>query len=170
MKGVRRDLYRGGVMRTTLHTIAAGIVFTFIMPLHIMAQEREWQLDAQGDDAYLVFGVPNTADIGISLWCKIGEKNINVFAPVPSTVKKPVKANVKLLVEDREYPLKPKINNDQNNNTLEAELLPRDEIFSAIASAERIGLVIADHKSVFPTEGANFFEFNKLCTTAQVSN
>jgi hypothetical protein len=157
-------------MRTKLKTIAAAIIFTLPMPLHSIAQEREWQLDAQGEDAYLVFGVPNTADIGISLWCKIGEKSVSVFAPVPSTVKKPVKANVKLLVEDREYPLKPKINDDQNTTTLEAELLPRDEILSAIAVAERIGLVIADHKSVVPTEGANFFEFNKLCTTAPVSN
>jgi hypothetical protein len=157
-------------MRTTLKTIAAAIIFTLPMPLYSMAQEREWQLDAQGEDAYLVFGVPNTADIGISLWCKIGEKSVSVFAPVPSTVKKPVKANVKLLVEEREYLLKPKINDDQNTTTLEAELLPRDEILSAIAAAERIGLVVADHKSVFPTEGANFFEFNKLCTTAPVSN
>jgi hypothetical protein len=156
-------------MRTTLQTIALAIFFAMLMPFNGMAQEREWQLDAQGEDAYLVFGVPNTADIGISLWCKIGEKTISVFAPIPNTVKSS-DAKLALQIEDREYPLKPKINADQNNITLEAELLPRDEILSAFASAERIGLVIADHKSVFPTEGANFLEFNKLCTTAPVSN
>lgn len=156
-------------MRTKFQIIAAALSFTVVMPFHSMAQEREWQLDAQGEDAYLAFGVPNTADIGISLWCKIGQKTISVFAPVPRTVKSR-KAKVAIQIGDREYPLKPKFNSDQINTTLEAELLPRDELLSAMSSAERIGLVIADHKSVFPTEGANFFEFNKLCTTAHMSN
>jgi hypothetical protein len=156
-------------MRITFWIAVATIVLTLLRPTHSIAQEREWQLDAQGEDAYLVFGVPGTADIGISLWCKIGEKTMSIFAPIPRTVKSS-DAKVALEIEGQEYALNPKINSDQNNPTLEAELLPRDEIFSAIASAERIGLVIADHKSVFPTEGANFFEFNKLCTTAPVSN
>lgn len=156
-------------MRRTSRTITAGIFIAVLLSQQCQAQEREWQLDAQGEDAYLVFGVPNTADIGISLWCKVGEKNISVFAPVPRTVKRH-EAKVALQIGDRDYPLQPKFTEDPNNITLEAELLPRDELLAAIAAAERIGLVIADHKSVFPTEGANFLEFNKLCTTAPVSN
>ena len=156
-------------MRLNSQTVFAAIFFTALLPLEALAQEREWQLDAQGEDAYLVFGVPSTADIGISLWCKIGQKTVSVFAPVPSNVKS-IGAKVTLLIDDRKYPLKPKFNTDTNNTTLEAELQPRDEILSVIATVERVGLQIANHKSVFPTEGANFSEFAKLCKTAPVSN
>lgn len=155
-----------------LRRLQFGISLVFIIlvtPLSAIAQEREWQLDAQGEDAYLVFGVPNTDDIGISLWCKIGEKTVSIFAPIPPTIKS-VDATIALQIDEREYRLKPKINTENNNPTLEAELQPSEELMSAIAVAERIGLQIGDHKSVFPTEGANFTEFNKLCTTAPVNN
>jgi hypothetical protein len=156
-------------MLRRLQSVIALVFVTLVSPLNAFAQEREWQLDAQGEDAYLVFGVPNTADIGISLWCKIGEKKFSVFAPVPPNVKA-VDAPVALQVEDFKYALRPKFNSDQNNVTMEAELQPSEKILAAIATAERIALHIGDHKSVFPTEGANIFAFSKLCTTAPVNN
>jgi hypothetical protein len=151
----------GKAMRFMLQIISVVIACSSMLPLHVLAQEREWQLDAQGEDAFLVFGVPNTTDMGISLWCKI--------APVPHNVK-PVNVKVALKVDDTEFALKPKFNSGQGNATIEAELEPRDEILAALASTQRIGLHIADHTTIFPTEGANFFEFNKLCTTAPISN
>ena len=33
------------------------------------AQERQWSLDAGDQDAYLIFGVPDSDDVGVSLWC-----------------------------------------------------------------------------------------------------
>lgn len=156
-------------MHNRLQSIGAALLVSLCTSMQVVAQEREWQLDAQDEDAYLVFGVPSTADIGISFWCKIGEKTVNVFAPVPETVKS-VGAKVSILIADHEYHLKPKFNTDQNTATLEAELKPSAEILTAMTSAERISLKIADHNSVFPTEGANFTEFNKLCTTSPVSN
>ena len=41
------------------------------------AQEREWMLDASDEDAYLIFGVPETDDGGISLWCRIGKGTVS---------------------------------------------------------------------------------------------
>ena len=35
------------------------------------AQERQWTLDASDEDAYLIFGVPESDDVGLSLWCPI---------------------------------------------------------------------------------------------------
>ncbi len=169
MKSVRRKAGWGRFMRRYSQAVFASICFAVLLPLHAAAQEREWQLDAQDEDAYLVFGVPNTADIGISLWCKIGQKTISVFAPVPSNIKSK-DAKVALQIGDREYALKPKFNTALNSTTVEAELHPSAEILSAIAAAERIGFQIAGHKSIFPTEGANFLDFKKLCTTAPVSN
>lgn len=33
------------------------------------AQEREWSLDASDQEAYLIFGVADSDDVGVSLWC-----------------------------------------------------------------------------------------------------
>jgi hypothetical protein len=156
-------------MRSTFFKTAAFASLMMALPQAGIAQEREWQLDAQGEDAYLVFGVPNTADIGISLWCKLGQTSVSVFAPVPFNIK-PDTTKMILKIESRDYALKPTFNTTDTTPTVEAELEPREEMLSALASAERITLVLGDHKSVFPMEGANFFEFNKLCTTAPVSN
>lgn len=152
----------GGYMRLILQGLTTLAVLAILVPSNSYAQEREWQLDAQGEDSYLVFGVPNTADIGMSLWCKLGQKTVSIFAPLPNTVAA-TDAKVSLKIDAQEFPLQPKF----TNKTFEAELKPSDEIMTAIASTERIGLVIADHVTVFPTEGANFFEFSRLCNTPQ---
>ena len=48
-----------------------------------LAQERAWTLDAATEDAFLVFGVPQTEDVGFSLWCKIGSGKITMMTPEP---------------------------------------------------------------------------------------
>ncbi len=52
----------------------------FVQPA--FAQEREWLLDAVEEDVFLVFGVPDTNDVGVSFWCKIGTGVVSVFAPL----------------------------------------------------------------------------------------
>ena len=34
-----------------------------------LAQERIWTLDQTDAEVYLVFGVPETDDVGVSFWC-----------------------------------------------------------------------------------------------------
>jgi hypothetical protein len=147
------------------------IAFAFLLAtqLPISAQEREWVLDAQDKDTFIVFGVPNTTDMGLSLWCKIGEKSISLFAPMPRNIKSKA-AKVALKLDDVEFPLHPKFSREEGNETVEAELKPRDKIMTALKSSDRIGLHIANHTTVFPTEGANFSEFSRLCEASAVSN
>jgi hypothetical protein len=149
--------------------IAAALMLALIYPMNAMAQEREWQLDAQGEDAFLVFGVPNTTDMGMSLWCKIGQKTMSFYAPMPHTLKS-TNAAVALKIGTAAFPLKPKFTTENGSITLEAELQPQDKILEALTSTESVALLIASHMTVFPTEGANFQEFNALCLTAPVSN
>src|SRR5437764_14711254 len=49
-----------------------------------LAQEREWSFDTGGEDAYLVFGVPETDDVGVSFWCAVGSGEIRIFLPEAS--------------------------------------------------------------------------------------
>jgi hypothetical protein len=149
--------------------IAAALMLALLYPVKATAQEREWQLDAQGEDAFLVFGVPNTTDMGISFWCKIGEKTMSLYAPLPHNLKS-IGAKVALKIDSATFPLEPKFNTEKGATTVEALLKPQDEIFEALNETARIALLIANHKAVFPTEGANFRAFNSLCATAPVSN
>ena len=47
------------------------------------AQERQWTLDAGDQDAYLIFGVADSDDVGISLWCPIRQGTVTIFVPEP---------------------------------------------------------------------------------------
>ena len=63
-----------------------GNIFTTVLALAafsspVLAQEREWAFDTGEADAYLVFGVPETDDVGVSFWCTIGSGEIRVFFP-----------------------------------------------------------------------------------------
>ena len=47
----------------------------------VLAQERQWALDTADNDAFLVFGVAESDDVGISFWCTIGSDKLKVFVP-----------------------------------------------------------------------------------------
>jgi hypothetical protein len=60
-----------------------------LLPHTVRAQEREWLLDAAEEDAFLVFGVPETDDVGVSFWCKLASGKIKIFFPEGSPDLKP---------------------------------------------------------------------------------
>src|SRR5690242_2612468 len=45
------------------------------------AQEREWIFDTGDEDAYLVFGVPDSDDAGVSFGCTLQSGDIRIFVP-----------------------------------------------------------------------------------------
>src|ERR1043165_8183517 len=53
------------------------------------AQEREWIFDTADDDAYLVFGVPESEDAGISFGCTLRSGEIRLFVPEAGDDLKP---------------------------------------------------------------------------------
>ena len=53
-------------MRTRLPIMLATLVLGSAPSL---AQERIWTLDQTDAEVYLVFGVPETDDVGVSFWC-----------------------------------------------------------------------------------------------------
>ena len=58
------------------------------------AQEREWVLDTSDEDAYLIFGVPDSDDVGVSLWCPIGRGVVNLFVPRPTEELRKLKRHI----------------------------------------------------------------------------
>ena len=49
-----------------------------------LAQEREWTLDASEQESYLIFGVADSDDVGLSLWCPNHKGIVNLYVPRPT--------------------------------------------------------------------------------------
>jgi hypothetical protein len=133
----------------------------FLLPLALAlslaapasAQERQWVLDAAGEDVFLAFGVPNTDDVGISFWCKIGQKSIRLFTPINGSVRRP---KVTLSVGTTHFHLKTKLNNNEGAKSIEALLQPQTTILEALENAQRFEVTLGKHKTTYPLADADF--------------
>jgi hypothetical protein len=126
-----------------------------------VAQEREWSLGASGEDVFLAFGVPETADIGVSFWCKIGAQDVSVFAPLPPADAQ--KADVSKVVLDagaRTFPLSANVIED---SSVEGRLVPQGDVLAALKASDRFALTVGAHKTTYPLEGADFDGLLAMC-------
>jgi hypothetical protein len=132
-----------------------------ILSSNAIAQEREWVLDAANEDVYLLFGVPNTADVGVSFWCKISTGVVSVFAPLPGDMHMPKSITMALGSATYELPTTP--SDEADPKTIEAKLVPQDKILSDLETAERFSFTLGQHKAVYPLAGADFPALLKIC-------
>ena len=91
------------------------------------AQEREWTLDASDQEAYLIFGVADTDDVGVSLWCPAKKGVVNLFVPRPTAelqklARHQVPMTVKAGTETATFAGKIEINPDAPNSSVEVEM------------------------------------------------
>lgn len=140
-------------------TIAALSLIVLAQPA--LAQEREWGLDASDEDVYLLFGVPNTTDVGVSFWCKIDTGIVSLFTPLPAKQVPP--KSIIVSIGAKSYDLATTPSEDENAQTLEAKLVPQDTLLSELQSAERFSLTVGNHKTVYPLIDADFANLMKLC-------
>ncbi len=154
------------------HLITAAIILASLAgPLtsSVFAQEREWVLDAADEDAFLVFGVAQTDDVGMSFWCKIGSGKINLLAPEYNAGVNPsLTETLALTVAGKTFNVmgRRSFGAEPGSGSVEAELALNDPLFDAVKSADRFSLTASGHKSVYPTVGADFDGLLKLCQKA----
>jgi hypothetical protein len=132
------------------------------------AQEREWTLDASDEDAYLIFGVPETDDIGVSLWCPIRKGTVNLFLPRPTDelqkhAQKKVPVTVSAGAEKATFAAKADVNTQSMLSSLEVEMPVDHPLLKALESADRFSIKLADDEIVFPFYGADFPSLMELC-------
>lgn len=125
-----------------------------------LAQEREWVLDVAGEDVFLAFGVPNTNDLGVSFWCKIGHDDVSLFSPLPGSESKP---SLRIVIGADNFPLEVKLNDNEGSKTVEARLKPQNLILEKLENAERFTVTVGKHKVTYPLAGADFEGLLKLC-------
>lgn len=129
----------------------------------VWAQEREWVLDAAGEDVFLVFGVSGTADVGVSFWCKLGSENVSLFAPLPASHSATVPSSLSLDIGSKTFKLKAQPLSQVELKSIEAKLAPQDVILNMLQAEERFVMTVGTHKTTFPLAGADFDGLLKLC-------
>jgi hypothetical protein len=133
------------------------------------AQEREWTLDRTDQDVFLVFGTPETDDVGVSFWCRIGSKKLRLFLPVES---KPAAYNTSLMVtihgHEFTLPVAASQNEMTDGNTLEAEFEVTSPMVKALQDNNYFIVAYAGAKSSFPLVNADTAGLIRLCTEPPV--
>jgi hypothetical protein len=150
-------------MRARLPIMLAALVLGSAPSL---AQERIWSLDQTDAEVYLVFGVPETDDVGVSFWCIQQSGIVKLYFPESDPTLKPgAEVNFKLEVAGKSYPLKGKtaVNEETTGTSLEAELKTTDTVFAALQPANRFAVKAGSTSHVFPLGEADFPTFLDVC-------
>lgn len=131
------------------------------------AQEREWLFDTGDEDAYLVFGVPETDDAGVSFGCTLQSGDIRLFVPEAGEELKPdQKITVSIVVAGKtfSYGATTTPNEMSGTTSAEAEIPAGDVIFAALRKADRFEVRAGTEDNIFPLEGADFDSLVRACT------
>jgi hypothetical protein len=133
-----------------------------------LAQERVWNLDQTDNEVYLVFGVPETDDVGVSFWCTLQSGIVKLYIPEAGPdIEAGTSVNVELKVAAKVYPLKgaAAVNEESYGTSLEAELKTTDPVFPALREANYFAVTAGSSSHVFPLGEADFATFLDACGT-----
>jgi hypothetical protein len=131
-----------------------------------LAQERIWTLDQTDAEVYLVFGVPETDDVGVSFWCTQQSGIAKLYLPEAGPDFKPgMSVDVELKIAAKIYAVKGKaaFNEESGGTSLESELRVSDPVFSALRAANYFAVKIGSSNHVFPLGEADFSTFLDEC-------
>ena len=125
-------------------------------------------LDASEEDAYLIFGVPESDDVGVSLWCRIGKGAINLYLPVPTKLmpKKTDGATPVTVTAGKQtdtFRGKADINREAAVSSIEAEIAADHPLIAALQEADRFTVKAGDAEIVFPLYNADLEGLLALC-------
>jgi hypothetical protein len=134
--------------------------------LSAQAQERQWMLDASDSDAYLIFGVPDSDDVGISFWCPVQQGDVNVFIPEASAKLHPgadIAVTLKAGEESATFTGKSEVNLEAALTSVEAKVPVNAQILAAMLKADRFRVIIDGNETIFPLIDADLESLLDLC-------
>lgn len=134
--------------------------------LNAAAQERQWSLDASDEDAYLIFGVADSDDVGLSLWCPIRTGTVNIFVPETIAATRAGQEITMILTADgqtAEILGKAQENEDAGVPSVEGHIPADHPILTAMMKADRFHVKVAQDDQVFPLYDADVAGLLDLC-------
>ena len=132
------------------------------------AQERDWALDASDQEAYLIFGVSDTDDVGVSLWCRTRKDMVTLYVPRPTAEleqlsRRKVPLTVKAGEETATFAGKIDLNRGYPSSSVEVEMPVDNPLLKALEKADRFSVKIGDQEVVFPLYNADVTTLLGLC-------
>ena len=133
-----------------------------------LAQEREWTLDASEQESYLIFGVADSDDVGLSLWCPNHKGIVNLYVPRPTAeLQKLARRKVPMTVtagsETATFGGKIDINPDAASSSVEVEMPVDSPLLKALEKADRLTVKVDSQEVVFPLYDADVSSLLALC-------
>ena len=131
-----------------------------------VAQEREWFFDVGDTEAYLVFGVPETDDAGISFWCPLRSGEIRIFLPeTPKHLAAGASSAVSIRSggETFSYSAMVETNEEAGSTSAEARTDTADTLFSMLQQEDRFTLTVGGEATVIPLAGADVAALLRVC-------
>ena len=158
------------IMRPISSVFFISALALFAVPAS--AQERQWSVDSSDKQAFLVFGVPDTADVGLSFWCDIGSKKMSLFVPVAPTTALPGQhPSVIATVGGHTYTFKSEVEKDQASGlvNVESQFSSSDAFYKTVMASDTITVQVKSEKKSYPLSDADFEGLNRACTGVQAN-
>lgn len=133
-----------------------------------LAQERDWALDASDQEAYLIFGVADTDDVGVSLWCRTHKDSVNLYVPRPTAElerinRRKAPLTVKAGEETATFAGKIDLNQGFPSSSVQVEIPIDNPLLKALETADRFSVKIDTQEVVFPLYNADVTSLLGLC-------
>jgi hypothetical protein len=144
----------------------AVLAFIAALAVSARAQERQWIFNTGEDDAYLIFGVPETDDVGISFWCGMGSGEVRVFIPEADPAMNPdTEVSFVLSASEEEFKIdgKTAANEMSDTTSIEAAVSVTDPLFAALRKSDRFKVVTGAVEHVYPLIDADIAGLLDLC-------
>ena len=131
-----------------------------------LAQERQWNLQSTDKQTFLIFGVPNTDDVGFSLWCEVGKNQMSAFITENQV---PLKAgeSVSMLisVDGKQQALRGHVTKDAASGqmTVESKFGLKDILISRLQAGQSISISVKGHVTTLPFGDADFAGLLSAC-------
>lgn len=130
------------------------------------AQEREWTLNASDKEAFLVFGVPDTDDVGISFWCEIGTNKFSIFVNnIAGQLKEGQLTNMAIEIDTHKFSVKAKAAVDKLglSKSLEGQIPSNSPLLKAAENGSTLKTIVFNHSNTYPLIDADFTGLLRTC-------
>lgn len=144
----------------------SALLLLACLALPAAAQERQWNFDQTDKDAYLVFGVADTDDVGLSFWCSQRSGWITLFVPeADPKLKTGGKVRIDVYAGGKRFRYQgaATANQEAGNVSVEVRLKPSDKLFTALRNDDRIRIVFARSEHIYPLQEVDFEPLLQLC-------
>ncbi len=132
-----------------------------------LAQERIWNLDQTDAEVYLVFGVPETDDVGVSFWCTQQSGIVKIVFPGVGPHAETWRGGRFQAGGRRPNPIPSKARPPSMRNRQEPALKPNSKqptrCLQPCKTANRFAVKAGSSNHVFPLGEADFPTFLDVC-------